>query len=126
MKRLTLLKVECNEGFVSSAKGNLIVAIVPPVENWLGAGNVSESNHVVNLTPSMFTDPLLIAGEVSIGNDRENVSTTVTWWAVPLVSIFAIFNVLSPAVAAHDSGNTIWPSQHKGSSLLKKMAVFIK
>merc|ERR1711915_918146 len=49
--------VDRYEAFATSAKSDLIAAIIPPVIEVGSMSNISEFNHIVNLSPSMFTDP---------------------------------------------------------------------
>ncbi|RNA12992.1 hypothetical protein BpHYR1_047464 [Brachionus plicatilis] len=57
--------VNGDKGFVSSGKGDLITAIIPPVSDRLTIGHVSEFSHVVNLSPTVLTDPSVSASVIT-------------------------------------------------------------
>ena len=56
--------------FVSSREGDLIVAVVPPVLHALRRGSVTETNHVVDLAPSVLTYPPTAAAQIAASTAR--------------------------------------------------------
>ncbi len=57
--------IDSNKCLVSTAERNLMVAIVPPVLNLLTVGNVSKLGHVVDLSPTMLTNPTVTASVIT-------------------------------------------------------------
>lgn len=57
--------VDSDESFAASGESNLVISIVPPVGYRLTLSNISESGHVVDLSPAVLTDPAISAGIIT-------------------------------------------------------------
>ncbi len=104
--------------------------------------NVAELGHIVDLSPSMFTNPAISARVIGINGWRQDVEVAIVRWSHPVVLILPINEskrnlflkttlhssfstrylsvnvVLIPVVAGHDASVAIRPSQHVRNSHL--------
>lgn len=64
--QIPVVVVESNKTSVTTAESNLIATIVPPVTDTRVANNVTEGNHGIDLTPTMFADPAITTALVLV------------------------------------------------------------
>lgn len=60
-----IVVVDSDEGSVAARECDLMPAIVPPVGDRCVTGHVTEDVHVVDLTPTMLTDPAITTSFVT-------------------------------------------------------------
>ena len=81
--------------FITTGKSDLIVSIVPPVSHGLGGSSVTETTHVVDLSPTMFTDPSTATAHITRSRDGRTCRSsfligayefTTTLFVLPLPS----------------------------------------
>ncbi|KYN19339.1 hypothetical protein ALC57_08312, partial [Trachymyrmex cornetzi] len=104
------ITIDRKETRVSTTESDLILAIVPPVVHVGIIRSVSEAHHVVNLTPSMFADPTVIAGIVRVDGWRYKISYRV----LRRVSVKIV-----KSEGTHDTRSSIRMCQHETNGHLQ-------
>lgn len=79
---VVVVVVEGNKATIATAEGDLVVAIIPPVLHLGRSHGIPESNHVVDLAPTMLTDPSSAAGLVAVESGRGNVLAIGCRWSL--------------------------------------------
>jgi len=104
------------EASVTSAKGDLVSAIVPPVVHPCPRSHHSEPHHVVDLPPSMFAYPSTPTGQVRVDGDVVD-DLVRAWGSNPIIP------TRLPIVAGHDPVPPIGVCESEGDCLLVIPAV---
>uniref|UniRef100_A0A182Q601 Uncharacterized protein n=1 Tax=Anopheles farauti TaxID=69004 RepID=A0A182Q601_9DIPT len=102
--QIVALQVEGDETASTTAESDLVATIVPPIVQRGTGDGVAETDHVVNLTPSVFTRPAATARVVGVDDRRAQVAVTVRWRS--LVTVVE-------EERAHDARNTERVGQHE-------------
>jgi len=102
--------VEGDEGFIAAGKGDLIVSVVPPVIQATHAGSITPFDHISDLSPSVFADPVVTASAIALDGHVTNATVSVGRRTNPIV---AASNSSGVGVGAHDLGEAIRISHHK-------------
>jgi hypothetical protein len=86
LTQIGTLDVERNETSTSPTEGNLIVAVRPPVVDACATDDVTEVDHLVNLTPTVFAHPPVATQSVWVGRN-EVASAVVRWSLITIVEV---------------------------------------
>lgn len=65
---------------IAATEGDLIVSIGPPVVQSRAFDGIHKSNHAVDLSPTVFTNPAIITGPGGVGTWSNDVAISVLWW----------------------------------------------
>jgi len=102
--------VESDESAIAARKGDLIVAVVPPVSDAFHAGGVSPCDHVPDLAPSVLADPVVAAGAVALDGHIVNAAIAVGGRTNPIVAACDSARI---CVGAHNFGESVRESHHE-------------
>ena len=84
----------------------MIVIVVVPVLHLFETGRISKRNHIVDLSPSVLTNPAIAARVIIVHSDIQRVAIAAGWRTLPIVVLWKI-------VAAHHLCERIGPGQHE-------------
>lgn len=109
--------VDSDESVLSATEGDLILAVVPPALNVGVVRDISESHHVVNLTPSMLADETVAAGVIGIDDRRQKIAVYILGRSV--VEIVE-------AEGTHDARVSVRMGQHESNGHLQTRSLAIE
>jgi len=107
--QVKVITIDRDKSLISATKGNLVLAIVPPIVDTSIIHGISEVHHIVNLTPPMLANPAVTTGIIRLNNRRQDVSGGVV--GRTLVKILKI-------EGAHNTRDPIRMRQHESDSHL--------
>lgn len=103
--QVKVVTIDRDKSVISAAEGDLVLAIVPPSVDAGFIRGISETQHIVNLTPSMLADPAVATGIIRIDDRRQSVSGgVVRRTAVEIVEVEGAHNTRIPVrMRQHES-----------------------
>lgn len=108
--------VEDDETVATTRECDLIASVVPPVSNTSRADGVSESNHVIDLSPPVLAHPSIATRSISVEGWRKQISIAISWRA--LVSV-------GKCETWHDARDSEGPRKQESRCHLVLLGVFV-